>query len=110
MTGCGRSKSSKTAAARSEPGRLLTGQEARPLRGRHYLRTVTQIENLQAHGIRRKGTQKSGFRFVHANGKPVTAEELKRIHKLRLPPAWKDVAISASPTAKLQAVGKDVAG
>jgi DNA topoisomerase-1 len=35
---------------------------------------------------------------------------VERINSLRIPPAWTDVAISTSPKAKLQAVGKDAAG
>lgn len=36
--------------------------------------------------------------------------DLERIRELRIPPAWKEVAINAAPGGKLQAVGKDVAG
>jgi DNA topoisomerase-1 len=51
------------------------------------------------------------FRYVDARGNPITEEEkLGRIRALVIPPAWKDVWISPSPTAKLQATGIDAAG
>ena len=61
-------------------------------------------------GWRRVG--RSGrFRYVDARGNPVTDEEqLERIRALVIPPAWKEVWISPSQTAKLQATGLDAAG
>jgi DNA topoisomerase-1 len=51
------------------------------------------------------------FRYVDARGNPITEEEkLGRIRTLVIPPAWKDVWISPSPAAKLQATGIDAAG
>jgi DNA topoisomerase I len=51
------------------------------------------------------------FRYVDARGNRITDEEkLERIKSLVIPPAWKDVWISPSPTAKLQATGIDAAG
>src|SRR5918999_702557 len=63
----------------------------------------------------RKGWRRLGsrgrFRYVDARGNPVTDEDkLERIRALVIPPAWKDVWISASATAKLQATGIDAAG
>ncbi len=66
---------------------------------------MTQIELLQEQGIHRIGSPRSGFRFSGAPPPP-----LERIRALRLPPAWKDVAISRNPRAKLQAVGRDKKG
>src|SRR5213596_1027309 len=52
-----------------------------------------------------------GFRYVDARGNAVTdAEKLERIRALVIPPAWKDVWISPSASAKLQATGVDAAG
>jgi DNA topoisomerase-1 len=73
-------------------------------------RRVTRLEQLRRDGIRRAGTPKSGFRYYHAEGRKVSKAELARIHALRLPPAWTEVAISPSPSAALQAGGKDAAG
>jgi DNA topoisomerase-1 len=60
-------------------------------------------------GWRRTGTKR--FRYFDARDRPVTDEEqLTRIEGLVIPPAWKDVWISPSPRAKLQATGVDRAG
>src|SRR5438034_6578362 len=51
------------------------------------------------------------FRYVDARGNAITdAEKLEQIRMLVIPPAWKDVWISPSPSAKLQATGVDAAG
>lgn len=71
---------------------------------------MTQLERLQLTGIRRRGSAKQGFRYVSPSGRPVSREDRERIEAMRLPPAWTDVAIAPSPTARLQAVGKDAAG
>lgn len=54
---------------------------------------------------------KRRFRYVDAAGRELTDEtELERIRRLAVPPAWRDVRISRSPRAKLQATGFDAAG
>jgi DNA topoisomerase-1 len=61
-------------------------------------------------GWRRAGS-KGRFRYEDAAGRPITdPAKLERIRSLVIPPAWKDVWISPSATAKLQATGVDVAG
>jgi DNA topoisomerase I len=61
-------------------------------------------------GFRREGSR-GRFRYVDARGSRVTdAERLERIKSLVIPPAWEDVWIAASPSAKLQATGIDAAG
>jgi DNA topoisomerase I len=51
------------------------------------------------------------FRYVDARGNRIADEEqLERIRALVIPPAWKEVWISPSPRAKLQATGLDAAG
>lgn len=53
----------------------------------------------------------SGFAYRDADGKPVKDEAtLERIRALVLPPAWKDVWISASPRGHIQATGRDARG
>lgn len=48
--------------------------------------------------------------YLH-RGRPLNdPEQLERIGKLAIPPAWKDVEISASATGKVQARGTDEAG
>ncbi len=71
---------------------------------------MTQIGRLAATGIRRKGSKKTGFRYVRADGSRVSATEQARIEALRIPPAWRDVAIHPSPRGALQAIGRDAAG
>src|SRR5919197_4987462 len=66
---------------------------------------MTAIEQLQHSGIRRVGTRKSGLRWVGASKR-----DLDRLHDLKIPPAWTEVSVSRSPSAKVQAVGKDKAG
>ncbi len=71
---------------------------------------MTLLERIQQDGLRRKGTPKSGFRYLTADGKAVTREQRERVEALKLPPAWTDVFIHPNPNAHLQAVGKDKAG
>lgn len=72
---------------------------------------MTHVDRLQRAGILRKGTRRSGFRYVYAgDGRRPTRHDLARISALRLPPAWRDVAINPSPRGRLQAVGRDAAG
>lgn len=65
-------------------------------------------------GSRRGGWRRLGrkrFRYVDARGNPIVDEQqLERIRSLAIPPAWQDVWISPSPTARLQATGVDAAG
>ena len=61
-------------------------------------------------GWRREGLR-GRFRYLDARGNRITDEDrLERIGALVIPPAWKDVWISPSPTAKLQVTGVDAAG
>ena len=62
-------------------------------------------------GLRRRGSKSRGFRYYRADGRELTdADELERIEKLSIPPAWREVWISPGPKAKLQATGLDRAG
>jgi DNA topoisomerase I len=70
---------------------------------------MTALERLQQTGIRRVRAGK-GFVFRTARGRPVPAPEVTRIRKLAIPPAWTEVHVAPTATAKLQAVGKDKAG
>jgi DNA topoisomerase-1 len=61
-------------------------------------------------GWRREGSR-GRFRYFDAHGNRITDEEkLERIRSLVIPPAWKEVWISPSARAKLQATGVDAAG
>ena len=58
----------------------------------------------------RKG-RKGAFRYFDGAGKRITdPAKVERIEKLAIPPAWKNVEISPSARAKLQATGYDKAG
>jgi DNA topoisomerase IB len=58
-----------------------------------------------------RGGRKGAFRYLDQQGRPIRDEaKVERIAKLAIPPAWKDVWISPSPKAKLQATGYDKAG
>jgi DNA topoisomerase-1 len=71
---------------------------------------MTRLEKLQQTGIRRMGTPQQGFTYENADGNRTRNEDLQRIRTLKIPPAWTDVFIHASPRASLQAIGKDTAG
>jgi DNA topoisomerase-1 len=71
---------------------------------------MTYVERLSTAGILRRGTKRRGFRYVYArSGKSARAQAV-RIDALKVPPAWRDVAVNPSPRADLQAVGRDARG
>jgi DNA topoisomerase-1 len=51
-----------------------------------------------------------GTRLVNGQAAPVSARHRERVDALAIPPAWKDVRISADPWTHIQAVGRDDAG
>lgn len=71
---------------------------------------MTTTERIHANGILRMGTPKRGFHYERADGGKVTQKDLTRIRKLRIPPAWTEVAINAAENGRVQAVGRDAAG
>jgi DNA topoisomerase-1 len=71
---------------------------------------MTNIERLQTTGIQRIGNPERGFRYRSLNGGSVTKSDLDRIAKLKIPPAWKEVAINSATTGRVQVVGQDAAG
>jgi len=71
---------------------------------------MTKLERLQTLGIKRLGSPARGFRFRTADGKRVSKTDLERIDALRIPPAWKQVAINPSANGRVQVVGMDAAG
>ncbi len=58
----------------------------------------------------RRGTPRSGFRYVTTGGRPAPATVAARAAALVIPPAWTDVHVSASPSAAVQAWGFDAKG
>jgi DNA topoisomerase-1 len=71
---------------------------------------MTLVDRIHKTGIRRLGGKASGFRYARAGGGAVTAADRKRIDALKIPPAWRAVAIHPSPRGAVQAIGKDAAG
>ncbi|HWL38633.1 MAG TPA: hypothetical protein VNO75_00150 [Gemmatimonadaceae bacterium] len=61
--------------------------------------------------IVREGSKAKGFRYASPKGEVVRKQsELERINALRIPPAWRDVHISANPRAAIQVWGFDARG
>jgi DNA topoisomerase I len=61
--------------------------------------------------IRRSGSARTGFRYADTNERVVRDKRtLARIDALRVPPAWRDVHIAASPRSAIQAWGFDARG
>jgi DNA topoisomerase-1 len=59
----------------------------------------------------RKGSMKSGFKYLDASENRITDEAgLERIKSLVIPPAWRFVRISPFAATSLQAVGMDTTG
>ena len=68
------------------------------------------VNDFRTPGIRRIGPKKR-FRYVDANGRPVSdLDMLARIKSLVIPPAWTDVWICPNPLGHLQATGRDARG
>jgi DNA topoisomerase I len=69
------------------------------------------LARFMAQWILRRGTARSGFRYVGPDGRPVRdTRRLSRIDLLRIPPAWSDVHIAVAPGASIQAWGFDARG
>ena len=61
--------------------------------------------------ILRQGSKSRGFRYVTEGGRAISDRRtLTRIDALRVPPAWTDVHIAASPASEVQAWGFDAKG
>src|SRR5205814_1010740 len=71
---------------------------------------MTTVERLHATGILRRGTPQRGFRYHTSGGDRVSQKDLARIHRLRIPPAWINVAVNPTESGRVQAVGQDIAG
>jgi DNA topoisomerase-1 len=81
----------------------------------------TSVEELAAdHGLSlgdqnqltiRRIKRGKGYSFVRANGTAIRhAGTIRRLHRMAMPPAYRDVRYSPDPNSHLQAVGVDAAG
>jgi DNA topoisomerase I len=60
--------------------------------------------------IRRRRSGK-GWSYIGSNGRPIRDPRMiRRLARLAVPPAYRDVLYAADPAAHLQAVGRDAAG
>ena len=59
--------------------------------------------------ITRRKAGKS-FAYFQGDDKITDTQELERLRKLAIPPAWKDVEIATSARSKVQAIGRDSLG
>jgi DNA topoisomerase-1 len=83
-------------------------------------KTATAIKHARAAGLHYVTDEEKGFRrelkgrefhFFDQRGREVKGEEqVRRIRKLAIPPAWTDVWICADPNGHLQATGRDARG
>jgi DNA topoisomerase-1 len=61
--------------------------------------------------ILRQGRKGGGFDYVRESGRAIVdARTITRIEALRVPPAWREVRIAASPRSSVQAWGFDAKG
>ena len=65
--------------------------------------------DLSRAGYRRQRAGK-GFSYRDTHGSALAGDELERVRKLVIPPAWRDVWISPDPRGHIQATGIDAAG
>jgi DNA topoisomerase I len=89
--------SERNAARRIPPARSARAAECR------------YVDDTRAGWRRLGGT--SGFRYARADGAIVRDPgQLRRIERLGIPPAWRDVWICPSPDGHIQATGRDARG
>lgn len=68
-------------------------------------------QDVSAGIVRRRATPSSDYIYEYADtGQRVTTQDMTRIAKLKIPPAWSHVWISRDATATIQAIGWDVKG
>lgn len=115
------------AAARpvsADPGIALAkslGQWPKPPSVKSQLNGKNSIEELaQELGLKladqnqltiRRVKRGRGYSFIRANGTQIRhAGTIRRLHRMAVPPAYREVRYSPDPTSHLQAVGVDAAG
>jgi DNA topoisomerase I len=100
---------------------MLGQLPAQPVEKAKPLAVKTSVEDLAAdHGLSlgdqnqltiRRIKRGKGYSFVRANGTPIRqAGTIRRLNRMAMPPAYRDVRYSPDPNSHLQAVGVDAAG
>jgi DNA topoisomerase-1 len=98
---------SQATAVRSEPCSHALSPDV--LKATAKLAKLRYVSD-RSRGIRRERTA-DGFDYFDSKGEKITAEdELARIRKLAVPPAYQDVWICPYPNGHLQATGRDARG
>jgi DNA topoisomerase-1 len=96
-------KPKRTRKPQARPAVVLDPAQAARSAGLRYVTDRQPGIHRVAHG--------EGVRFIGPDGKAVRdAETLARIKSLVIPPAWRDVWISAHPKGHLQCTGRDARG
>ncbi|MBB6096914.1 DNA topoisomerase-1 [Deinobacterium chartae] len=73
--------------------------------------TLRGTQALQEEYYRREGHTPETFRYFYPDGSELTdLEQIARLNRLAVPPAYRDVYLSPDPDAELQAFGRDAAG
>jgi DNA topoisomerase-1 len=71
---------------------------------------IALAKRLGLRSIRRRRSGK-GWAYIGSNGRPIQEPRIiRRLARLAVPPAYRDVLYAADPAAHLQAVGRDAAG
>ena len=83
-------------------------------------KTIDSVQSAKLAGLRYVSDDAPGFKrrnsgkrftYIGLDGKVIRdAEVIRRIHTLAIPPAWRDVWISALPNGHIQATGRDAKG
>jgi DNA topoisomerase-1 len=100
---------------------MLGQLPAQPVEARKPIVVKTSVEDLAADLGLSLGDQNlftirrikrgKGYSFVRANGTQIRqAGTIRRLHRMAMPPAYREVRYSPDPNSHLQAVGVDAAG
>jgi DNA topoisomerase-1 len=77
----------------------------------HAVSFLPTCADMATRWLRRLGTKRTGFRYAGEMGRVVRDRRtLQRVDALRIPPAWRDVRVAASPRSNIQAWGYDARG
>ena len=102
----GNKTSRKTSSKRS---RKMSREMAYDDKMKKKKKGIYRVKYEDQNDLDKKGVPKTKFKYYHIdNNKEVSPEELIRINKLGLAPAYVDVWVSSDPISKIQATGMDL--